>query len=566
MNQRVDAIVVGLGASGAVVATEMAKAGKRVVGLEKGPKYTPEDWVFKHDEIRYYARGAMVPHMASDPITWRPNDKQEAVLLPWATGPLGIGDPLHLPPSLGTGGGTIHWGGTYWRFREAEFRMRSAIIERFGEKALEALPEDTSIVDWPFDYKTLEPYYDKVEWELGISGQAGNIEGKIIPGGNRFEAPRSRDYPMPPLRQGPANLRFFEACQRLGYHPFPQAAAINSIEYNGRSACTYCGFCHGFPCHVGAKMSTQVATLPSGLATGNLEILPFSRVYRVERDATGKRATGVSYFDALGRSQTLEADLVVLGCYALENARLLLASGINENGEVGKYLMTHAFGWFSGLTPDWSNPFMGPLVAASSIEDFSGELIPDNEQGAIWGVPVISFPGDTQPIEAIHGMPPEVPRWGPKFKEWIVENFRRIYGMYSQTSNFPSESRRIDLDPKVKDRFGQPAMRMTHDWREEDKRSVEFHLTIKRRIAKEMGLTYTWEEPLAPLYHLSTHEVGVTRMGEDPKTSVVDIYGKSHECDRLYVIGGGQFPTYAGYNPTGTIQAMAYMTAEQLVK
>src|SRR4029077_5623226 len=238
-------------------------------------------------------------------------------------------------------GGTIHWGGTYWRFREAEFRMRSAIIERFGEKALEALPEDTSIVDWPFDYKTLEPYYDKVEWELGISGQAGNIEGKIIPGGNRFEAPRSRDYPMPPLRQGPANLRFLEASQRLGYHPFPQAAAINSIEYNGRSACTYCGFCHGFPCHVGAKMSTQVATLPSGLATGNLEILPFSRVYRVERDATGKRATGVSYFDALGRSQTLEADLVVLGCYALENARLLLASGINENGEVGKYLMTH---------------------------------------------------------------------------------------------------------------------------------------------------------------------------------------------------------------------------------
>lgn len=136
--------------------------------------------------------------------------------------------------------------------------------------------------------------------------------------------------------------------------------------------------------------------------------------------------------------------------------------------------------------------------------------------------------------------------------------------MYSQTSNYPSESRRIDLDPKVKDRFGQPAMRMTHDWREEDKRSVEFRLTIKRRIAR--ALLIRGEEPLAPLYHLSTHEVGVTRMGEDPKTSVVDIYGRSHECDRPYVIGGGQFPTYMGYNPTGTIQAMAYMTAEQLVK
>jgi gluconate 2-dehydrogenase alpha chain len=563
MPRRVDAVVVGLGASGAIVATEMARAGIRVVALDKGPNYTPADVRFKHDEIRYYARGAMVPHMATDPITWRPDDKHEAVLLPWATGPLGIGDPLHLPPSLGTGGGTVHWGGACWRFREAEFRMRSAIVERFGGKAL---PEGTSIVDWPFGYETLEPYYDRVEWELGVSGKAGNIKGKIVDGGNPFEAPRTRDFPMPALRQGAANQRFVDACKSLGYHPFPQPAAINSVEYNGRAACTYCGFCHGFPCHVGAKLSTQVTTLPKGLATGNLEIRPFCRVYQIERDPTGQRATGVSYFDPLGRSQTIEADLVVIACYALENARLLLASGINKNGEVGKYLMTHAFGWFTGLTPDWSNPFMGPLVAASVIEDFSGELIPDNQQGAIWGAPIISFPGDTQPIEAIHGMPPEVPRWGPQFKQWIVENYRRLYGMYSQTSNFPSAARRIDLDPKVEDRFGQPAMRMTHDWWEDDKRSVEFHLTVKRRIAKEMGLTYWWEEPTAPHYHLSTHEVGVTRMGDDPETSVVNRYGKSHECDGLYAIGGGQFPTYAGYNPTVTIMALAYMTAEQITK
>ena len=109
-------------------------------------------------------------------------------------------------------------------------------------------------------------------------------------------------------------------------------------------------------------------------------------------------------------------------------------------------------------------------------------------------------------------------------------------------------------------------MRMTHDWWEDDKRSVEFHLTVKRRIAKEMGLTYWWEEPTAPHYHLSTHEVGVTRMGDDPDTSVVNRNGKSHECDGLYAIGGGQFPTYAGYNPTVTIMALAYMTAEHIAK
>lgn len=557
-----DVIVVGAGAAGALVASELAQGGAKVVCLDKGPKYTDDDFRLKHDEIRYYARGAIVPHMATDPLTWRPTSQDTATLLPWADGPLGTANPLHLPPSLGTGGGSIHWGGATWRFRESEFRMKSTIEERLGP---DALPENSTLADWPISYADLEPYYDRVEWELGISGRGGNIDGEPVPGANPFEPLRRRDYPMPPVRQGPADQRFADACLRLGYHPFRTAAAIASQPFKGRSGCTYCGYCHGYPCHVNAKTSTHVASLPTGLASGNLEIRDFCRVYRINRSDDGARVTGVSYYDATGRAVHLEADQVVVACYALENARLLLASGINGNGQVGKHLMTHAFGFFMGLTPESSNPFMGPLVASTAIEDFSGELVHDHEPSVLWGAPIISWPGDFQPIEIAHAMPQGAPRWGAGFRDWMRDNFTRIWAMYSQTANIPTTETYVDLDPMRTDRHGEPALRMTHNWGPEDRRAVEFLLTVKRRIAQEMGLTTWWEEEVAPPYHLSTHEVGTHRMGGDPATSVVDIFGRSHECRNLFVIGGGQFPSYHGYNPTQTIQALAYLTADHML-
>lgn len=559
---KVDVVVVGAGASGAIIASELAQAGASVVLLDKGPRYSDEDFRLKHDEVRYYARGAIIPHMKTDPLTWRWDSTGDAELLPWVDGPLGTANPLHLPPSLGTGGGSIHWGGACWRFRETEFRMLSTITERLGA---DALPEGHTLVDWPIGYDELEPYYDRVEWELGISGSGSNIVGTSEVGDNPWEPWRRRDYPMAPLRQGPADQSFADACGRLGYHPFRTAAAIASEPFKGRSGCTYCGFCHGYPCHVNAKTSTHVASLPAGLASGNLEIRDYCRAYRVNRTNDGKRVTGVSYFDPQGRSVDVEADQVVLACYALENARMMLASGINGTGQVGKHLMTHAFGFFMGLTEDWSNPFMGPLVASTAIEDFSGELVHDHDPSVLWGAPIISWPGDYQPIEIAHAMPADAPRWGAGFRDWMAENFRRIFAMYSQTANIPTHETYVDLDPRRVDEYGQPALRMTHGWGEADQRGVEFLLTVKRKIAREMKLTTWWEETTSPDYHLSTHEVGTHRMGDDPATSVVDRFGRSHECGNLFVVGGGQFPSYHGYNPTQTIQALAYLTVDHML-
>ncbi|MEA2401681.1 MAG: gluconate 2-dehydrogenase alpha chain [Thermoleophilaceae bacterium] len=559
--ERVDAVVVGLGAAGAIMAQRLAAAGLRTVGLEKGPDYTAEDFEIKHDEVRYYQRNAIVAALSSDPVTWRATSRDEAVVAPWSAGPLGVDEPLYGLPSIGTGGGSIHWGGAAFRFREADFRMRSTIVERFGE---DALPDGTTLVDWPFGYADIEPYYDTVEWEQGVSGRAGNVGGDLREGGNPFEAPRARDYPMPPLQQAAADHSFVEACRRLGYHPYPTPSGINSEPYEGRAGCVYCGFCHGFPCHVGAKSTTQVTSIPEARATGNFEVRGFSRVFRVDRDASG-RAIGVSYFTADGQVRELRAEIVVLACYALENVRLLLASRINENGQVGQNFMTHTYGWFTAVLPEWTNPFMGPLTAASVIDDFTSELIPDNDAGAIWGAPVLSVTGDLQPIEAFHLMPADGPRWGRELKEWLRDNYRRLHRMYSQTSSLPSPRHFCDLDPNVKDPFGMPALRITHDWDDIDVRTVDYLSTIKHRIADEMGALQRWEDPSPPPYHMSTHDVGVHRMGEDPARSVTDPYGQVHECPGLYAVGGGQFPSYGAYNPTLTIQALAYMSAERLL-
>lgn len=562
MTEHADAIVVGLGAAGGVIAEQLASAGVRVLAFDKGPMHSAEEFRYKHDEIRYYSGGQLVPQLSTDPVTWRPNERTKARLLPWATGLLGSSEPLHLPPSIGPGGGTLHWGGASWRHRESDFKMRSTIVERFGS---DVLPAHSTMVDWPLNYSDLEPYYDRVEWELGVSGLAGNVNGDICEQGNLFEEPRQRGYPMPPLRRAAADDRFRGACRRIGLHPFQQPAAIASVPYKSLSPCESCGFCHGYLCHVNAKQSSRVTSVAAALTTGNLDMRPVTRVFRVNRDDDRSRVKGVSYFDSEGAAHDAEADLVILACYALENSRLLLASGINANGEVGQHFMTHSFGWCTAVLPEYSNPFMASLVAASVVDDMNGELVPDNSEGTVWGSVITSIPGDMQPIEAAHNLPPDLPRWGKVFKDWFAENYRRLFGIHNQIPSFPSRRYYCDLDPDVRDGHGQPALRITHDWADHDVAALRYFEGVKRRICQEMGALQFWTEPLPPPYHLSTHEVGTHRMGEDPDSSVVDVFGELHACRGLYAAGGGQFPTLSGYNPTETLQALAYLSADHIL-
>src|SRR6516164_7341282 len=281
---RTDVVIVGVGAAGGILAAELSKAGMKVTGLERGPRLTTEDFT-PHDELRFFQRQDL-----------RPNAKVRAEPLPT----LAYGNQA--------GGGSVHYGAVSWRLHEDDFRARSQTIERYGASAI---PEDSSLADWPLNYADLEPYYDRAEYELGVSGKAGNVQGRKIDGGNVFEAPRKREYPLPPLLDDQAGIWFNAAAKKLGYHPFPTPRAIISQPYNGRPACTYCGFCQAFGCHVGAKSSILVTKLPEADATGNFKLVTGAMCYRVNSDNSG-RVTGVSYYGADHSDNTIEADLVIL--------------------------------------------------------------------------------------------------------------------------------------------------------------------------------------------------------------------------------------------------------------
>ena len=361
MDRKIDAVVVGLGAAGGIIASELARAGLYVVALEKGAYYKPGDFKSKFDEIRYYTRAAIVPKMATDPMTWRGGHNEKAEVLPWASNKLGLGDPFQIPPSLGTGGGTINWGADLVPV------SRGGFPHEVGDRAAFlylCLPEGNTLVDWPIGYADLEPYYDRTEWDLGVGGVAGNVGGVINDAGNVFESPRRRGYPMPPLDRSSTDGVFTAAARRMGYHPYPTPTAIATVPYKGRNACTNCGFCHGYPCHVGAKVSTNEIVRTTAEETGNLEIRPFSRVIRVNKGADGG-VKGVSYIEFDEHVADVEAPIVILGAYAFENARLLLVSGITGNGHVGRHLSMHNYGWFNGTMPEATNPYMGSLQAGS---------------------------------------------------------------------------------------------------------------------------------------------------------------------------------------------------------
>src|SRR5262245_6806795 len=331
--EKTDVVIVGVGAAGGILAAELAKAGLKVVGLERGPRLTTADFN-PHDELRYFQRQELRPDPKRQPVTWRANLDTRAT--PIAS--MSYGNQA--------GGGTVHYGAVSWRLHEDDFRARSQTIERYGAAAI---PAGCSLTDWPLSYAELEPYYDRAEYELGVSGKAGNLDGRKIDGGNVFEAPRKREFPLPPLRADQSGTVFDEGARKLGWHPFPTPRAILSEPYQGRPGCTYCGFCQAYGCHVGAKSSILVTKLPEADATGNFKLITGAMCYRVNSDNSG-RATGVSYYGPDGSADnTIEAEIVILATFIYDNTRLLLLSktdrfpaGLaNSSGHLGRHLMSH---------------------------------------------------------------------------------------------------------------------------------------------------------------------------------------------------------------------------------
>src|SRR5271157_3617968 len=197
--QKTDVVIVGAGAVGGIMAAELGKAGMKVIALERGPRLATADFA-PHDELRYFQRLDLRPNPKRQPVTWRPDTNARAAMLP----KLDYGNQA--------GGGTVHYGSVSWRFHEDDFRARSHTIERYGAAAI---PQDSSLADWPLSYADLEPYYDRAEYELGVSGKAGDLKDQKIDGGNVFEAPRQREYPLPPLLIDQVGVNFNAAAKKL---------------------------------------------------------------------------------------------------------------------------------------------------------------------------------------------------------------------------------------------------------------------------------------------------------------------------------------------------------------
>jgi choline dehydrogenase-like flavoprotein len=342
-NAQVDFVVIGAGAAGGIVAKELSTAGLQVVVLEQGPYLREQD--FRHDEMELRYTPTLVNDHALQPNTFRQSDKEKAVPAPT----IGYGRCV--------GGGTVHYTGSSWRHHEVDFLERS----RWGPI------EGTGLADWPITYAELEPYYTKVEWELGVSG---------LGGASPFDPPRSKPYPMPPMPIKSSGVLFERATLKLGWHSTPVPLAILSQPYHGRSACVHCGFCQGFGCEVKARSSTAVSVIPMAEETGRCEIRPNSYVREISTDRSG-RVTGVVYFDAQKRENFQKAKAVVLCANGTETPRLLLLSksslfpqGLaNSSGLVGKFLMLGTNASAHGIFEHPLNEYKS-VQTTRAIEDF----------------------------------------------------------------------------------------------------------------------------------------------------------------------------------------------------
>lgn len=555
-----DVCIVGCGSTGSIAALALSRSGASVIALEAGPIWEVEDFV--PDELESDAfKNTLGPLWNKTPVTW--HDAMEGT----------SGVKLGLNMMNGVGGSGLHYAGHAWRFHPEDFKVRSTVTNRYGP---EAVPGESSVVDWPIDYDDLEPYYTLVERQIGVSGRAGVLAAAtghggncVQSGGNPFEGPRSGEYPMPPLRLHRLGRLVSDAAGRMGMHPFMGPTAINSVGYAGRNATNYCGFCLGYACRIQAKGSANNAVLPEALFAGNLDIVADARVLALEMDQSG-RISGVRYLRD-GREHVLRARVVLLGAYTFENYRILRTSACSyepngiggSSGHLGRHFMVHRFDSVGAHFPNQElNRFAGPQGQRIVIDDYNADNFDHSGLGFIQGAQIF-VPNEFHPIQDTAVIPPSWPSWGKGYKDLLKREWNSLGRLMTNVEVLPYPDNRLDLEPDRRDELGIPMVRATVSMYENERRLVTFITDRMTEIAFEAGADEVW--PLNSVVVPSQHDGGGTRMGEDPASSVVDPWGKVHSVDNLYMLGPSTFPTASGLNPSMTAQALAWRTADRVV-
>ncbi|HYK97239.1 MAG TPA: GMC family oxidoreductase [Candidatus Acidoferrales bacterium] len=538
-----DVIVVGLGAAGGVIAAELAEAGLRVIAVEAGPAAGRAST----DEREFQVRRALF---------W--NEPENLV----------VNDGLvmrgsYLARNIGVGG-PLHWTTITYRFHPSDFRVRSTSGHVSG----------TSVADWPIGYEDLEPYYARADRAIGVAGVAG---------ANPFEGRRSAPFPLPAVPFTRAASRFADAARRLGYAPYATPAAVLTADRGDRRACDLCGHCSHYECFRLAKGNTRDSVLARAARSGRIDIRAGARVERVLTDPRSGLATGVRYRDARGR-RDVTARTVVLANGAAYQARMLLLStsrahprGLaNSSGLVGRNLMFHTNVMAWGTFEELLYADRGPQTAAA-FDDLDEDR-PRERHGAsfvrgaaiLGGIPLV-FAGGPLAFANAAGLtaplPSGVPPWGAEFRDFLARAYARHLGAYALCEDLPMEENRVELDPTLRLADGGPGLRIHYRYH---RNTLEMEAFMAERVAavvREAGAREVLTQRSAvPAGMYAGHHMGTVRMGTDPAKSVTDPDGRAHDVPNLYLAGSGTFVTSAGVNPTGTIWALAYRTADAIAR
>lgn len=552
-----DVCIVGSGAGGGMAAHELTRAGADVVIIEAGSWFNSEEFAMFTWPYESPRRGASTreqPFGEFDAcfggwdIEGEPYTTTEGTEFDWFRGRM-------------LGGRTNHWGRISLRFGPDDFRVRSK--DGLGD-------------DWPISYEDIEPYYDRIDRLIGVFGTNEGIPNE--PGGIFQSPPKPRCY----------ELFIKEACEDIGIPVIPSRLSIITEPTNGRAACHYCGQCNR-SCATHSNFSTPSVLLPPAMRTGNLEIINNAMAREVTYE--NGRATGVSYVNKNDRKEyKVRARVVVLAASACESARLLLNSrssdfpnGLaNSSGVVGKYLMDTTGTSVAGIFPQMmdmpahnEDGVGGMHMYVPWWLDNSKLDFPRGYHIELWGgrgMPSYGFMGGIQNYNALFE---ERPRGGGGYGKQLKEDYRRFYGSIlgfsGRGESIGFEDNYCEIDPDVVDEWGIPVLRFNYNWTDHEYNQVKHMQETFRTIIDEMGGKALWDMPSEEQgYGISNpgeiiHEVGVTRMGDDPDSSVLNEYCQAHDVDNLFVVDGGPFVSQPHKNPTWTILALSMRTSEYIV-
>ncbi|MGE7696033.1 GMC family oxidoreductase [Lysinibacillus sp. NPDC094177] len=554
----VDVVTVGVGWTGGIVAAECSKAGLKVVGLERGQKRGTEDYLTIHDEYRYAIRYDLMQNLSKETVSFRNNRNMKALPMR-QLGSFLLGE--------GLGGSGTHWNGMTYRFLPYDFQIKTLTDKRYGPKKL---GPDYLLQDWGLTYDELEPYFDKFEKTAGISGDDKNP----------FSGKRSNPYPTGPMKMTPMLSQFEKATKKLKLSPYMVPSANLSEVYKNPdgetiNACQYCGFCERFGCEYGAKSSAEVTVIPTALKTSNFDLRYNSNVVEILKK--GNKVTGVRYIDTISGEEFIQpANAVVLTSYVFNNAKLLMVSNIGERydpatgkGTLGRNYCYQILPGAVGFFDEQYNTFMGAGSLGMSIDDYNGDNFDHSDLDFIHGGNIALTQTGARPIGS-NPTPPDTPTWGAEFKKQSIHYYTRSFGIGAQGASMPHKENYLSLDSTYKDAYGLPLIQLTYNFTDQDRALHKYISARAADIMKEMGAKTVVPNAEITDYNIvpyqTTHNTGGTVMSLKPENGVVNNYLQHWNVENLFAVSAGNFAHNSGYNPTGTLGALAYRCAEGVVK